>query len=212
MTNTNKILIIIIFINFIVIAHFITSNNQEQLKIQEQNNLQQEDYDDYLDDIQVARWKNPKKLKVYIDYNDPQGQIFKDAFIMWDDLLGNSVNFIFINSPNDAQITCYHVDSIDESGKLGITDSSVYSYNNEPNKFYMKKAKIKVLKKDKGTNKYFNEIETKAITLHEIGHALGIKDHSPKQYDLMYENTQNYMNDKARPSNRDINTIKRMYK
>lgn len=187
---------------------------KKEYEFQEEENMRQEDFGDYLGDFNtVARWKNPKNIKVYVDYNDPEREVFKDAFRIWDDALGDTVNFTFINNPNNADITCYHTDVIKEVDKAaGITKPKIYHYNNDPDKNFMSKAAIEVLRKDIQTKKKYSDVETKSITLHEIGHALGlIQGHSSKRYDIMYKDTSSYMNDKARPSNRDINTIKKIY-
>jgi predicted Zn-dependent protease len=68
--------------------------------------------------------------------------------------------------------------------------------------------------------------EMRAIILHEMGHALGIKSHSESRGDIMYwqiqENVRNYSVDAvplpvfwrslvSKPSQRDINTLIRLY-
>lgn len=47
----------------------------------------------------------------------------------------------------------------------------------------------------------------KNVVAHELGHALGIIGHSPDRSDLMFEDTDEY----SRLSQRDVNTIKRLY-
>lgn len=186
--------------------------NKKEFEAHEEESMRNEDYGDYLDSFEhLAVWKNPRNIKVYVDYNDPERNVFKSAFILWDELLGDNINFTFINNPNNANITCYHTDTL-ENHHVGITHANSYHYDDNPNKNYMKKAAIKVLRKDPNTHKKYTDTQTKSITLHEIGHALGLIDgHSPKRYDLMFENTSSYMDKQARPSNRDINTIKRLY-
>jgi Matrixin len=45
------------------------------------------------------------------------------------------------------------------------------------------------------------------VTLHELGHALGLIGHSPARSDIMYKDTDEY----SRISERDLNTLKRLY-
>jgi predicted Zn-dependent protease len=47
----------------------------------------------------------------------------------------------------------------------------------------------------------------KNIATHELGHALGMLGHSPKESDMMYTVTDEH----SRLSQRDINTVTRLY-
>ena len=68
------------------------------------------------------------------------------------------------------------------------------------------KIDIKTINKS-GVKQSSNQIYY--VVLHEVGHALGIKGHSKNRYDVMYPSDNTYRN---ALSNRDINTIKTIYK
>jgi hypothetical protein len=46
------------------------------------------------------------------------------------------------------------------------------------------------------------------ITMHELGHALGLIGHSPSRSDIMYKDTDEY----SRISERDLNSLKQLYR
>ena len=190
----------------------IKQNAKEYIaKIAQAKRLIRHDVGDYfveLDD--VAIWKNPRSLKVYIadDYN--KKQLLYDAFKSWDENLHDMVNFYYTNDISEANITAKAVkrEALSDSRRLGLTASKYIYYKNRPHLRYMHKADISVaVNFDKDI--LIEDEMFYSIALHEIGHALGIFSHSPSIGDAMYPSTGTYA--KARVSNRDINTVKRLY-
>ena len=171
------------------------------------------DAGDYFAELEDwAVWENPKKIKVYIGksrkYNNVS--LYKKAFAQWEETLSGLVGFEYVRNPKKAQIrlNTVDIDEITDSDGIGSSEPKGYFYNTNKNKMYLSSVDIKIAKNNKDGKNRSNE-ELYAITLHEIGHALGIISHSNSKRDIMYFDTSNYSRDVI--SKRDINTLKRMY-
>ena len=172
--------------------------------------FERNDRGNYFGDLTTyAVWRKPKSIKVYIynDYNKKDA-IYK-AFIVWYNLLSPTVGFVFVKDPLEADITARAVDiQTLEEGRVGVTNSIYGYYSNNKSKLYMHKSDVEVsYNNTSGTPWSDNEFQS--ITLHEIGHALGIFEHSRHRGDIMYYDTSTYRNGNV--SNRDVNTVKILY-
>ena len=179
----------------------IESNNLDDIK---ENNVDAGDYFSDLNDYTL--WQDPKNITVYFK-DEYKKALFKKAFSHWNSLLGGTVYFNFVDNPN-ANIVCSFED-ISESDEGGITDW--YSFEVKDKKFF-KNLSIKISKYSPRDGKEYTDDQHYSIMLHEIGHALGISDHSPFKGDIMYFSTDSFLNGKGMISNRDVNTIKKLYK
>ena len=179
-------------------------------KIKQANRLDIGSY--YVELDNVIRWKNPEKIKVYISNDFNKKEVIKKAFLDWDEKLYGMVNFTFIDSPDEADITAAsaHRTTVqqDNSDALGVTSLSYYRLHNNPKMQYFDRADILLAVDFDDVNALDDDVFY-GITLHEIGHALGIPSHSPYIGDAMYQNTSNYS--LGRITNRDVNTVKRIY-
>lgn len=181
---------------------------------QELKNIQQtkwRDIGDYYTDLDsTARWKNPRDIKVYIKEENPDDKIFKKAFQIWDEALYGMVDFSYIDNETDANIIISYapfdeIASQESPDTIGITFPRVYTKTR-----YLHSCIIKISKTTpKGTD--LSDKEILAVTLHEIGHALGITSHSRSKGDIMYPNTSSYKMKEAEISNRDVNTVRKIY-
>ncbi|MBQ4647250.1 MAG: matrixin family metalloprotease [Candidatus Gastranaerophilales bacterium] len=159
------------------------------------------DYGNYIDDLpEYYTWKKPDKLKVFIK-GQAKREILKQAFHKWDYELYQLVNFEYVDQENNADIVCYCVDSIN-STTAGITKYA------RTTKGDLVKAEIQISLIDPNNN-YFNDKEILSVTLHEIGHALGIAGHSKNLNDIMYYSTDSYKNGII--SKKDVNTMMKIY-
>jgi len=171
----------------------------------EKNNI---DAGDYFADLQdYTLWQNPKNITVYIK-DEYKKDLFKQAFTHWNAALDGVAFFNFMDSPAKANIICSFAD-ITESDEGGVTDWYAYEIGK---KKYFKNLNITIAKYAPNTGKQYNDDQLYSIMLHEIGHALGISDHSPFKGDMMYFSTDGFLNGKGKVSNRDINTVKKLYK
>ena len=157
----------------------------------------------YLSDIQVARWKT-MPITVWIE-NGPYKAIAKRAFSQWQVKSGSAVRFSFTENPRANIVVRFSGDitAVAMTGDaLGITKTSVVSGK------YITRSEMDI-KTTTNTGNVQTPQQLYPVILHEIGHALGIRGHSNNRYDAMYRSDQTY-----RPtlSNRDINTIKAIYR
>ena len=125
------------------------------------------------------------------------------------------VNFIYVDDPKKAKIrakatsqkavakTCNMPDAV------GCAAHRTYRYKKNPKQSYM--YDVEVLVAIDFDNKPVTDKHFYAVALHEIGHALGIQSHSPNIADAMYPNTGSYAQRRGKITNRDINTVKRIY-
>jgi tetratricopeptide (TPR) repeat protein len=170
--------------------------------------------ENYLDNVtpngRVSRWELSKMpLKVYIHSGagiEGYQNVFKSKIISalrtWQSAMKNRIRFITINSPQNADIKITWIDKFDghkigENPFVSLKDTILRSDIN-----------ISTVMPD-GRTKTTDEVYT--VTLHELGHALGMQGHSPHPEDLMYYSL-NPANNKSRLSQRDVNTMELLYK
>ena len=150
-----------------------------------------------------AVWANPKEIKVYIEESS-KSSIFERAFKTWDDALRSDINFTFANNSNEADITIGYIEQAIKK-QMGITK---IKYKNIQGKKYIDKAHISVAKKDLGG---FIQCDASLmkLSLHEIGHALGVTEHSKIAKDIMYHPVTFVLH--ADLSYKDIYTVNKLY-
>lgn len=126
-------------------------------------------------------WENPKHLNTYIQPGLGRSTMMKHAFAEWSRLTKNKVVFYYVNDPNKADIEARFVDILPglPSGVAGLTN---IKYNQQ---HMMLKAVIYIpLKTSGGMTLSKDGVYTSM--LHEIGHAIGIADHSKNPQNIMY--------------------------
>jgi len=162
------------------------------------------DYRTYTDDVDVlAVWINPKNIKVYVEESN-KSYVLKNAFKAWDSAMRSNMDFTFVKNKNDADITIGYIDSLGKT-KVGETRTG---HVNIQGKIYLQKAQILIARKDQW-GFIMNDAELLKISLHEIGHAIGILGHSESMNDIMYYSTASTKN--TSPSLRDIETVNKLY-
>ncbi len=168
------------------------------------------DSGDYLGEInRTAKWQNPNNIKVYIEHSKGKEILFRRAFQTWDSRL-NMVHFSFLIKPDDADIICSYVDFI-RKDVAGLTEfPNNFLKNTQTGQIYFNPpVTIKIATQDTAINRPYTDNELLSIILHEVGHAIGILDHTKNKNDIMYYSTETYKNSQI--SNRDANTIKALY-
>lgn len=145
-------------------------------------------------------------IKVYIQPKK-QKLIAQSAFQEWQNKTNNLVSFKFVNSVKDAQITIDFMDKLETSS----TKESYIAGYSKP--YYQGKnivgSEIHILAVDPATGQDIANNFIFFSTLHEIGHSLGLKGHSPDNNDVMAAQATD---PKSSLSQRDINTITVFYK
>ena len=180
-------------------------------KIAHAKRLMRHDIGDYFVELdETAIWENPRNLKVYISNDFNKKQLLYTAFEKWDEGLSDMVNFYYTNDSSEANITAKAIkrETFGVEDRVGETNIKYSYYVNRPEIKYISKADVSVAI-NFNQDVLLDDEEFYSIALHEIGHALGILSHSPSIGDAMYPSTDSYAN--ARVSNRDVNTVKRLY-
>lgn len=157
----------------------------------------------YVDEISTAKWK-VMPIKVWVESGIYKASA-KKAFTEWQTKTQGIVRFYFIENPKDAQITVSFNEDISQTASgdaLGITNLSIVGGK------YINRAEMNIKTTTKAGAKQ-SSAQVYSIVLHEVGHALGVRGHSNNRYDVMYPSDDNYRNVL---SNRDINTVKQIYK
>lgn len=168
------------------------------------------DNGNYLGEIsKSAKWQNPNNIKVYIEPSKGKEILFRRAFQTWDSRL-MMIHFSFQTKPDDADIICSYVGFI-KDGVAGLTEfPNNFLKNNQTGQYYFNPpVTIKIATQDTAINRPYTDNELLSIILHEVGHAIGILDHTKNKNDIMYYSTETYKNSQI--SNRDANTIKALY-
>lgn len=197
-----------------IIAHetinkeLLSSSEEQKLKAEKiLKEIEEQDiYSDYYKADKCCKWEK-RNLNIYIDTDDEHKKdIVTKGFSIYTDSLGDLIKFRYVSNPKDADITVKFTDHF--KNKSGNTDTKCL-LDRETNKKHMQKANITIALKYYEKDVSHPDSVLLNITIHEIGHALGILNHSDSPNDMMYSTT-NYRNDSL--SQRDINTIKRIYK
>ena len=164
-----------------------------------------EDLRTYYSEVDIpAVWKNPRNIKVYIAYDETKNYIFTRSFKSWDDALGSDLNFKYVNNADEADIVAKFVDKLDDN-QAGITKTA---YAEIGGKVYLAKAVINI-SKNSPIGFRFNDAQLNKITLHEIGHAIGILGHSENINDIMYFSTASQR--QSTISSKDVETVRKIY-
>jgi len=165
------------------------------------------------------RW-DVRPIKVYIDGYDYKAQWMKAAFQEWQTKTYSAVWFTFLgaNKKDEADISVYFVDMVNcnNDAAIGCTHSRTQ------NGFYVHNdieigSRYKVtLKGDDGT------VATKTMTipnaqlygvmLHEIGHAIGITEHSKDINSVMYSVSLHSLNIPQHLTQEDLRLVYKTYR
>lgn len=173
------------------------------------NNLSmyQDNYLDYVltGDKKILKWAS-FPITVYIEPKKQKSAAQK-AFEQWQEKTNKLVSFKFVNSPINAQITVDFKDKLESSSgnESYIAGFSKPYYQGN----HIVKSEMHILAINPETKQYLSNEFITFSTLHEIGHSLGFKGHSPDANDVMSATSTDA---KTTLTQRDLNTINVFYK
>lgn len=131
--------------------------------------------------------------------------LLEQAFSEWAAVLSGKVSFAFTSDPSKAQIICDWTSDKNNMTKLTEGGHALVV----PDGHNIKNVQITILTKTVNgavlTDQFF-----KRVALHEVGHTLGITDHSPDPADMMYSNPPGSTKD-CTLTTRDKNTANMLY-
>jgi hypothetical protein len=165
---------------------------------------------DYYPDVmlthRIFHWNNRQGvIKVYMapgdgvpGWRDAYAERFKEACQRWQDVLGNQVRFEFTDDPSEKVDT--HVTwNGGYNKKAGLTH---YRYISD--KLVLADIDINLQNYD---GKFYDPQMVYQLSLHEVGHLLGIAGHSKNPRDIMYPSVALATDLSAR----DIATMRKLY-
>lgn len=174
---------------------------------------------DYLSGIFIInRWgKEQMPLKVFVKPN-PQipgfyktfNDLVRNALEQWCKATNGTVSYKFVEKPDSANLVWSYTDDRKDcttdsnTGLGGATDLKARIADEKP-----EKANTIILVKDHPNGTFRDQKLLTRSCLHEMGHALGMNGHSPNNQDVMF--VFGNKDDKVTLSERDKNTIKKLY-
>lgn len=153
----------------------------------------------------LVKW-NKTKITVFVSDSEYKNSIYS-ALSNYNEVFKGFFKFYATSKRDKADIVIDVVDHFDSNDNkdsiymAGLTNNSFSSDDK-----YLTKSFVKILSKKPNSNVKVTPSEVYNVAMHELGHAIGIIGHSPKNTDIMYasSNVKNF-------SSRDIATIKIIY-
>lgn len=158
----------------------------------------------------ICRWSDKTKfVLVYIstadylpDWKPWNVQIVKDALTEWQHALDNRLIFIFLNDPSQADVVVNWWNTATPEVEKGASGLNSYQTWGK----YLAKNDVFISLHSR-TGEAWDSNVLYATALHELGHMIGIREHSNNPADIMYPSTTQQIH----LSQRDINTMKMIY-
>lgn len=165
-------------------------------------NANKTDCGNYMNELSnPPRWAT-MPIKVWIQPSKYDVTVVK-AFNEWQYVTNGIVRFTRTQAESQAKIKVYFVNSKEPLG--GSDRVGLCKYQTQGK--YLMNAQISILTQSlNGVTLSASQIYP--VTLHEIGHAIGINGHSSNNNDVMFANTDIIG---SHTSRRDVNTVKAIY-
>jgi len=171
--------------------------------------------------LSKPRWET-RPIKVYIPGTSYTSQLMKNAFLQWQTRTNAAVWFTFVSDDkqNDADITVHFVEKNTYCGSLSAIGCTHYKVNSDGfyvhNDIYIASKFVQQLVGDDGTvatkTTPIHSEQVYRVMLHEIGHAIGIAQHSRNANSIMYKYSLNDVNIPQRLTDEDLRFIYNVYR
>jgi predicted Zn-dependent protease len=170
--------------------------------------------------LSTPRWEE-RPIKVYIPA-DSKSTLMKNAFLQWQERTFSAVWFTFVGNDrkDEANITVHFVDKVTNCGDIsaiGCAHSTI-----KPNGLYFKNdiyiasKSVTQLVGDDGTvatkTAVISNEQVYRVMLHEIGHAIGIHQHSNNPNSIMYKYSINDKNIPQVLTEEDLKFVYNVYR
>ena len=151
---------------------------------------------------------NKKLVKVYVaptegvhGFDASFNDILKESFLSWSQT--GDLSFEFVDSPAQADIDCTWTDDISKLSSPGEGGEAMLRHQGA----VVTHARVTLLTARLGNRANLTEREVRALCLHEIGHALGLMEHSAHPEDVMFCT----LSSAAVPTARDFQNLQHVY-
>lgn len=156
---------------------------------------------------EITKWES-MPISVYVEHGSYQ-DVVKKAFQAWQSACGSVLRFNMVSSPSAADIKVSFAESLEKTNTGENYLAGISKPILKGNNFY--KSEILLLVKDPDTRQPLPETSVYSTAMHEIGHSIGIRGHSPNSADLMSASVEEN-NQLTSLSKRDINTVNMLYR
>lgn len=171
--------------------------------------------------LSKPRW-DVRPIKVYIPGGSYNSQLMKKAFLQWQTSTYSAVWFTFLgdNKKDDADITVYFVEKDTKCGNLSAIGCT-HSRTNQDGFYthvdlYIASKAVYQLVGDDGTiatkTSLISAPQLYRVMLHEIGHAVGIHQHSNDAKSIMYKYSLTDVEIPQKLTNDDLNFVYKVYR
>ena len=151
-------------------------------------------------------WVYLNTVNVPADWKQADVTFFQQAASQWSDAAGGKISFVYITSPVNPCVSVRWVKDHpfgEAPPTIGITKLDLAIINNVQ---YIQSVRME-LAVDGSNGQPMSDSIMKLLSLHELGHAIGIWGHSDNPNDIMFDT----LDAQTGLSARDINTINRLY-
>lgn len=154
----------------------------------------------------LAHWENPKAIKVYIK-PDQDKMLMKKAFTAWSNATNGKIGFIYVTSPDKAQITVSFHKTLPKISETTERGGLTRAHTISPEDEIIDIAYID-LAKEFNFGWIIDDDNRYKIMVHEIGHAIGLFEHSDVTGSIMNPKTPHAQ---QRITKSDLDNLKRAY-